>query len=206
MKRIIALTLALLMSFSCFSLISFAEETDTVEHLTEVPEGYVGVYTKDDLYAVRENPSGKYILMNDIVFEDEDYVKGGDFYNSGAGWEPIGTDSTPFKGVFDGNNYTIYNLYINSPDEDYQGLFGYIYNATIQKTNVLNAIISAKNYAGGIVGYSSSHLASIINCDFYGTVIGSENIGGIIGYALNTKIINCKTKGKAEGTTNVGGL
>lgn len=32
----------------------------------EVPEGYTGVYTIDDLYAIRNNLSGKYILMNDI--------------------------------------------------------------------------------------------------------------------------------------------
>ena len=37
MKKIIALTLALLMSFSCFSIISFAEETQkTTEHLTQL--------------------------------------------------------------------------------------------------------------------------------------------------------------------------
>ena len=101
MKKILSVVLVVLMIFSCFSIISFAEES--VDHLTEVPEGYVGVYTKDDLDYIKLDMSGKYILMNDIVFEDSDFEKGGDFYNSGKGWEPIGTSSTNLTGTFDGN-------------------------------------------------------------------------------------------------------
>ena len=103
-KSIFAVILALVMSLSCFSLVSFAEETATQENLTEVPEGYVGIYTKEDLDNIKLDMSGKYILMNDIVFDDSDYEKGGSFYNSGKGWEPIGTTSTYFKGILANNN------------------------------------------------------------------------------------------------------
>ncbi len=36
-------------------------------------------------------------------------------WNSGAGFTPIGNSSTPFTGTFNGNNYTISDLFINLP-------------------------------------------------------------------------------------------
>ena len=83
MKKNISIILAILMCFSCFSMISFAEETDS-EHITTVPDGYVGIYTKDDLDNIKLNLSGKYILMNDIVFTEEDYAEGGRTKDSAA--------------------------------------------------------------------------------------------------------------------------
>ena len=85
-KKVLSIVLALFVCFGCLPVISIAAEDGTIPHLTEVPEGYVGVYTKDDLDYVRLNMSGKYILMNDIIFNTEYYQKGGSFYNSGKGW------------------------------------------------------------------------------------------------------------------------
>ena len=97
--------------------------TTAVTHLTEVPEGYVGIYTKEDLNNVRNNLAGKYILMNDIEFTDADFAEGGDFYNAAAGWAPIGHNSNvKFSGIFDGNGYTISNVYIDI--DGYKDEFG----------------------------------------------------------------------------------
>lgn len=213
MKRIIAITLALLMSFSCFSLISFAEETDTAEHLTEVPEGYVGIYNKDDLDNIKLDVTGKYILMNDIVFEDSDYVKGGSFYNSGKGWEPIGTTSTSFKGILDGNGYRIKNLYINNPTQDCIGLFGYVNGATITKVSLENVNITGKDYVGGIVGYSYGEV-TVSYCNIQGTIDGEDYVGGVVGYQNSyvnlSKIYNyvkfCSNSASVTAKSNVGGI
>ena len=213
MKKIIALTLALIMSLSCFSLVSFAEEIDTVEHLTEVPEGYVGIYNKDDLDNIKLDVTGKYILMNDIIFEDSDYVEGGSFYNSGKGWEPIGTTSSNFSGTLDGNNYRIKNLYINNPNKFYVGLFGYAKDATITRVSLLNANITGKDYVGGIVGYSLSD-TNILYCNVQGLVSGNEYVGGIAGYQnpcsdLTTRHNNikyCSNAADIIANTSVGGI
>ncbi len=181
MKKIIALTLALLMSLSCFSLISFAEETETTEHLTEVPEGYIGIYTPDDLDNIKLDLSGKYILMNDITFEDSDYINGGSFYNSGKGWEPIGTYSNKFRGILDGNGYAVRNLYINDSSCDYIGLFGYVLSGTIKNLILINAKIIGKMYVGGIAGYFSG-TSVIFNCLVDGLVSGDSYVGGFCGY------------------------
>ena len=77
MKKFLSIVLVILLSFSCFSMVSFAE-TNTSEHLTEVPEGYVGVYTIEDLYCVRNDLTANYILMNDIDLTEAP-AEGGDW-------------------------------------------------------------------------------------------------------------------------------
>lgn len=205
--KILSLFLAVVMLFSILSVGA------TAESLTDVPEGYTGIYTKDDLFAVRENPSGKYILMNDIVFDDADYVNGGDFYNSGKGWEPIGTSSTPFKGTFDGNGYSIVNLQINNPDGDYQGLFGYAYKATIRQVTIVNSCIVGKQNIGGIVGYIYS--SYVKNCCNTSSVTGKSYVGGIVGFSSvnksssgeNSYISECINTGNITATGSyVGGI
>lgn len=208
MKKILALMLAVLMTFSCFTLISFAETEETATHLTEVPEGYIGVYTKDDLFAVRENPSGKYILMNDITFDDSDYIVGGGFYNSGKGWEPIGTSNTPFSGVFDGNGYNIVNLQINCPYGYYLGLFGYVSGAAISNLNLCDAYILGRDYIGGIVGYVNSWV-KISCCMVSGNISGEQKVGGIVGYQpnyYNGSINKSINSANVVGTSDVGGI
>ena len=179
MKKILAVLLSALLVLGVFPLVAFAEDEP------EIPEGYTPIYTTEDLDNIRLNMSGKYILMNDIVFTEADYQRGGDFYNSGKGWVPIGNNTASsynFKGTFDGNDHVIYNLRVNNPGADYQGLFGYVSGGTIKNVILYNASINGNNEVGGIVGYkSNSSSGSITNCDVYGAVSGKECVGGICG-------------------------
>ena len=63
-------------------------EEKPIYHKTEVPSGYIGIYTVDDLDYIKSSPQYNYILMNDLNFDD---------YNSE--W-----DEYDLKGIFDGNN------------------------------------------------------------------------------------------------------
>lgn len=63
-------------------------------HKTEVPDGYVGIYSVDDFEYIRTTPQGNYILMADMDFSN---VKN---------WEGIDVD-----GELDGNNYSINNYH-----------------------------------------------------------------------------------------------
>ena len=76
-------------------------------------------------------------------------------WNSGAGFTPIGNSSTPFTGTFNGNNYTISDLFINLPTTNDVGLFGYTWGAIIENVGLLNANITGQNNVGGLVGYNS---------------------------------------------------
>jgi len=94
----------------------------------------IEIWTIDDLYAIRNNLTGSYILMNDLDFEDEDdYIDDGVGANAkmienttGDGWLPIGNDwESRFQGNFDGDNHAISNLFIDRNTNDV-GLFGYL--------------------------------------------------------------------------------
>ena len=107
---------------------------DSSARLTEVPDGYIGIYTAEELDNVRNDLYANYILMNDIVITEEDYEAGGVFEN---GFEPIGSEETPYRGTFNGNGYVIDGLRIDIDGEiedsrNYQniGLFGKVQRAS----------------------------------------------------------------------------
>ncbi len=175
------------------------EEPADFPHLTEVPEGYIGIYTKEDLNAVRNNLSGNYILMNDIEFTNADFAEGGDFYNSGYGWLPIGNEDSPFIGILDGNGFVIENLYINRT-EYYIGLFGYIKEATIKNLGIQDCeIISSAKNIGTVSGCAKD--SDIVNCYNTGNITIPEYpnyqiyVGGISGYTANSTLIKCYNNG-----------
>ncbi len=163
-------------------------------------EDYTEIYTKEDLNSIRENLVGHYVLMNDIVFTEEDFAEGGDFYNDGAGWLPIGTDaSAPFIGIFDGNGYSVKNLRMNMSAETnsaYSGLFGYVKNAIIKNLSVQNIDVTLSNtdylsFAGAIVGVADGS-TSITDCYSTGSISADAYCGGVVGATHNdVTISNC---------------
>ncbi len=210
MKKSISIILAILMCFSCFSIISFAETTDS-EHITTVPEGYVGVYDIEDLYCIRNDMTANYILMNDIDLT-EATAEGGDWNYGGRGWNPIGSNDvygeTEFEGIFDGNGYQITGMTINitsvpsGTGTAHLGLFasvsGTIKNLTTEGSITTN-MYGQMFYAGGI---SALCKGTIINCTNYvsinitctgNTSSKTPTAGGIIGTCSSSsaKIINC---------------
>ena len=131
----------------------------------------------------------------------------------------IGNSSYRFKGTFNGNNKTISNLTVNKPYETYQGLFGYLGGtAVIQDLTLIDCHITGNHSTGGIVGRAEGTSADasiqISNCHlengaFAITRPDVNSIGGIVGYAQNTKITGCTVTGEISTTNNsadVGGI
>ena len=117
-----------------------------------------------------------------------------------------------FKGTYDGNNKTISKLIVNAPNSNYQGLFGYAYNAVIKNVILANCNITGKQYTGGIVGYASTSTA-IENCHVRGNISATESDasghGGIAGSATSTSITNCTVTGTISTSVsndNYGGI
>ncbi|MCR5484889.1 MAG: hypothetical protein K6F09_04780, partial [Clostridiales bacterium] len=146
-KHFLCVLMSVLLLCGCFPVATAADE---------VPEGYTGVYTIEDLYAIRYALDKNYILMNDLDLT-EDTAPGGDWDN-GCGWAPIGENSTiPFTGTFDGNGHTITGMQISSIKTEYAGLFGYV-TGDIKNLTLDNAVISTIGsclYAGSVAGYST---------------------------------------------------
>ena len=171
---------------------------------TSVPDGYTGIYNIADLSGIRNNPSGKYILMNDIDMT-EDTKKGGDWDN-GMGWTPI----EEFTGVLNGNGHQIIGMNIyteGSIEKDCIGLIGSLITTedsdedsdeegVVENLGLINVTINANaEYIGSIAGYSNS--GKIRNCYSSGKIRtlnqgNSDSVGGIVGMsAWAQEIKNC---------------
>ncbi len=105
-----------------------------------------------------------------------------------SNYTAIGTYDNQFRGTFDGNGDTISGIRIYK--NRYQGLFGYVSNATIKNIAIADARIMASNQIGGIAGYSEN--SAISNCRvgsdvMISNVIGvsPSNFGGIVGVLSN---------------------
>ena len=87
-----------------FSVIPVAKNNQVYAQTATVPEGYKGIYTLMNLYAIRNDLDGKYILMNDIDMT-EATAKGGNL-DCGNGWASIQN----FEGEFNGNGHRIIGM------------------------------------------------------------------------------------------------
>ena len=145
------------------------------------------------------------------------------------GFTPIGDSFfNSFTGTFEGNGFTISNLYVNinenATNDTYAGLFGSVNNGTVRNLGLLDAYIKGTNtntnisigrvYAGGLVGFSSS--STIQNCYVTGNVTGTGtsspnvNAGGLVGFNSDGTVTNSYATGTVSGTgsgnVNTGGL
>ncbi|MFT0891556.1 beta strand repeat-containing protein [Pseudochelatococcus sp. G4_1912] len=127
------------------------------------------------------------------------------YWYGGAGFSPIGNNTSEFTGSFNGQGYTVSGLTINRPLQSYIGLFGKrgggggIKNVGLEG----GSIIGGYSYVGGLVGYSSGN---IVNTYATLDVSGGTNVGGLIGYAIGS-IDNSYATGDVNGSGgNIGGL
>ena len=127
-------------------------------------------------------------------------------------WTPIGTESNPFVGTFDGNNKTISNLKITTGN--YAGLFGYVSTATIKNVKLANAQVSGGERMATLIGKITGN-ATVTNCsnDAASSVTGSDsNTGGLIGeivngtVALSNLVNNAAVENTKSSNSRAGGV
>ncbi len=170
-------------------------------------------YKIDNLYKLSrmaslvndDNKQGEYAGKCYLLTADIDMS---DTYHSGDGgksWTPIGTESTPFTGTFDGGNHTISGLYISTKSNSPQGLLGQLSGGTVKNLNVSGNVTGVSN-VGGVVGYASNH-TTIENCSFSGSVSGSNTpVGGVAGLLFdNSSVLNCHNSGSVSSNFIPGG-
>ncbi len=145
-------------------------------------------------------------------------------------WTPIGSNTKPYGGNFDGQNFTVKNLYINyvaeSAASHYKGLFGYVKgtsfadraavsNLTVEGNIFLAA--GSKNprvniaYTAGVAGYC--YWANIDNVtNRVEITLGNRGagtwsyIGGIAGQLLGSTVTNSANEANIVGYKQAGGI
>ncbi|MGF7184916.1 hypothetical protein GGQ84_001001 [Desulfitispora alkaliphila] len=172
------------------------------------------IETAEQLNSIRnylgsEHENTYFNLVDDIDLGNAT-SSGGAYWNDGKGWEPIGDEvlSNRFMSKFNGGGFSIINLNINRPDEDYVGLFGYIgrfnSNPKIQNLNITGATVRGQDYTGILAGYNSGHIRDIT---VSGELFGNDFAGGLIGEnRSNTIVDNAVANVNVSGQERVGGL
>ena len=100
-------------------------------------------------------------------------------WNDGAGFSPLGNDTTPFTGAFNGQGYTIEGLHIDRSNTDNIGLFGYCENAWISDVHLEDVDVSGDCYTGSLIGFIED--GRVEKCSATGSVAGHTLTGGLVG-------------------------
>lgn len=120
-------------------------------------------------------------------------------------FKPISDSVTAFTGKFNGNNHTISNLIINEPIRDFTGLFGYLYNATIENLILKNIQANGSWCVGALAGEVDNSIVRRV-VSYNGNVTGTEFVGGLVGASKNAKFDMIGATGYVTGKTTVGGV
>ena len=120
-----------------------------------------------------------------------------------ADWPGIGGDGNAFKGFFDGQNHAVTNMTViggeSSPAEPI-GLFGNASMASIRNLEVSGEVLTdaaslqrAAWSTAGVVGHAyGTFIENVVN---RANVAGYNKVGGIVGFAENSKVLDCENIG-----------
>ncbi len=155
-----------------------------------------GVGSSEAPYKISSQENLVWISLNDSVW-DKHFIQTDDIdisdsknWNGSKGFSSIGKYSKQFTGYYNGKGKTIKGIYINKPDSNYIGLFGYIGNsAVIDSLGILNSDIKGNSFVAGLVGFMEGNETEIKNCYSSGNIEGKGNIGGLVGSAKGGVVI-----------------
>ena len=170
---------------------------------TEGETAYAAAYpdASDGMGCPATDGCSGYELMADLDFDTNGSGRadtGDTYWNDGQGWVPVGgagstsgsdrrsvTSRNPFHATFEGNGHTIANLFVQSEDTLFTGLFGYAgYDpaadsySIIRRVGMINVELSGYNYIGGLVGWNEGAVQSSYAT---GQVSGRYGLGGLAG-------------------------
>ena len=214
-KKLLSLLLALCLVMALVPITAFAADTMDTWDGTADTSWYDENETEFHLQTA-EQLAGMAKLVNDNTanFKDKTVYLDNDLDLGGHEWISIGNGANTawgsFQGIFDGQSHVVYNLYshegLKSENKDNNnnlyrnGLFGAIYNATVQNLGIENADIvipmnDTSTYGKGIlVDWMTD--STIKNCYTTGSITGGSYIekfiGGIAGFLNgNNSISQC---------------
>ncbi|OBR64195.1 hypothetical protein A7K91_11730 [Paenibacillus oryzae] len=202
-KRRLAALLLFSMMLGCFPAGIFVAKAAEGARPAEL-EGQVLVGTAEEL---------NYVTRNGEDYLDRQIRLTGDIDLSGYQWVPLGSDSAPFSGVFDGRGHQITGVSITAGSLTSVGFFGVV-TGVIQNLSVTAQVYRGGKYTGALVGYLNG--GSVISSNVQGSVTGGDSMdasvtGGLVGIALSDSLISgsyssVSVKGGVSPNQHVGGL
>ncbi|MDZ7772340.1 MAG: hypothetical protein U5K31_06340 [Balneolaceae bacterium] len=134
------------------------------------------VSTLDQLQLINSYTDSHFELINDIDATPTSA------WNAGSGFRPLGDDVVQFTGSFNGQGYTISNLFIDRGGQTDVGLFGYVSGGAIRNLVIETADVTGGSHTGVLAGYLDGTAVDSVTAS--GTVVGADYTGGLIGRIL----------------------
>ena len=127
-------------------------------------------------------------------------------------WKSIGTEGNAFKGVFDGDNYKIYNIPEFESKTTRVGFFGYLNGGTIKNCGFIykdGTQLKSTQDVGGVVGRIEN--GEVIGVSSSGATVSNDgnpdnSYGGLVGSIANGKIENSSNYNTVSAINNAGGI
>lgn len=186
---------------------------DSPRYAAAYAEAFPGAHKRMD--CPRYGCSGGYELARSLDFDSAASYAAGEVnadWTTGSGWLPIAYHGQVFSGVFEGNGFTIANLFIDygeyygkpNPDSvpEVAGLFGFS-SGDIRGVGVVDADVLGVNNVGGLVGYALG--GSVADSYVTGNVAGEIDVGGLVGWNQGG-VSGSYATGNVSGDADVGGL
>ena len=161
--------------------------------------------------------SESFELTTDIVISEEHITTEAINHGKDGNWTPIGSESHPFSGIFNGGGHTIKNMAVKQMDNGndcYAGLFGCAQEAIIYNLHLDAPAVLGADYVGSVLGYASTntHVTDVLVTCLPEPANDSWNIismgsgGGIVGVAENATIERCYFDGSVRSRGWGGGI
>lgn len=118
---------------------------------------------------------------------------------------PIGSDTGPFTGSYNGDGWSLSNVIVNETGPFYAGLFGFVQEASLTKISITSGSITGGALTGALVGRAWDSTISIVSAQI--PVTGTDHVGGLIGHLYGGSISDAYATGNVTGSGDyVGGL
>jgi hypothetical protein len=149
----------------------------------EQESSVIEISSAKDLQKVADDLAGDYVLTEDIDLSDLEFT-------------PIGNNTEPFTGTFDGDGHIISNLDISVEDSEessFTGLFGILENATVRNLALENCIVTSETTGGIYAGIIAGKMKNSLVEDVYvsGQIDIKEksaySLGGIVGAVFQNR-------------------
>lgn len=127
-------------------------------------------------------------------------------WNSGAGFAPIGSGSSPFTGSLDGLGHHISGLTINRPASSTVGLFGSVgLSGVVQNIGLLGGSVGGNSSVGALAGRNKGRVSNSFATSQVSGSVGGLMVGGMVGFNEGS-LEGVYATGQVTGTDSVGGL
>ncbi|MCU4973239.1 dockerin type I domain-containing protein [Halobacteria archaeon AArc-m2/3/4] len=145
----------------------------------------------DELQSVTSDRSAHYELEADV-----------DASELAESFDPIGDESAPFTGSFDGNGHTITGVTVDEPTDRNVGLFGVVEDGVIEDVRLERVDVTGDERVGALVGLNAGEVRA---ASASGTVTGTNDVGGLVGVASGD-VTESAADVTVDGSSVVGGL